>query len=404
MESDSGAGPGSDEVEVPELGIAITRQVFGALSQRSGDPLSRVSIANSSFSLDPYRGCPLKCAYCTVGGAARDIDFIRNDEGEITGVRLPSTPQRLFSAGELVDSLLSHPGFIRDRSVVSVATASSEPFLPQTESTTWEILRELYDRGCTNPIWLVAKSGIPDRFAHRWAERVSLLRSSGIGAVVSVSYSAAPSWVEPFRGDRFRNMQAMRDAGVCISHHFRPVIRGINDSVESIKQALSSSLGVADAICIGGLRRDPGVEVAWRLVYGLDERLLPQQSGRVKELRPDFKTDVLEFLDMHSSNAQVFETSSETIAHLLGLPDYNLTRYRSEVPGVFLEIPAPDQTEVIVQCGRSVIEVVESLAGQIGIEPLHPSLEGGLLRPARRLSFREATLLRHALGHSGVLP
>lgn len=53
--------------------IDLLKEKIGALSQDPKNPLSRVCVANSCFSLEPVRGCPLGCAYCVAGNDCRNL-------------------------------------------------------------------------------------------------------------------------------------------------------------------------------------------------------------------------------------------------------------------------------------------------------------------------------------------
>lgn len=54
-------------------GVDLLKEKIGALSQDPKSPLSRVCVANSCFSLEPARGCPLGCAYCIAGNDCRNL-------------------------------------------------------------------------------------------------------------------------------------------------------------------------------------------------------------------------------------------------------------------------------------------------------------------------------------------
>ena len=97
--------------------LTVYEQTFGALSQDPQSPYSRISVANSSFSLDPFVGCPGRCAYCVAASSARDLRCLGAD---VRRVIRPSIPRELFAGKELVEALVSHPGFIPDRSVVGI--------------------------------------------------------------------------------------------------------------------------------------------------------------------------------------------------------------------------------------------------------------------------------------------
>src|ERR1017187_7522029 len=103
------------ETRIGESTITLLRQVYGALSDEDSSPLSRVSVANSSFSLDPFRGCPGGCAYCTVTASQRDV--IVDYAPDKMSFLLPTKPELLFGGSVLADALIRHPAFVPHRSI-----------------------------------------------------------------------------------------------------------------------------------------------------------------------------------------------------------------------------------------------------------------------------------------------
>lgn len=390
------------EFRIPGIGVTISEQIFGALASHSDNPLSRVSVANASFSLDPFRGCPARCAYCTVAGAARDIEIIPAQDGRREQVLLPTIPEQLFSGEELVQALIRHPAFIKDKSVISIGTGSTEAFLPQVEEHTWRIMRAFLEGGYKNPFWIVTKMSIPDRLADAWCKRFTLLKNNGIEVVISVTYSGAPTWLEPFQGDRFRNIELMKRCGVRISHHLRPIILGVNDSEDCMRMALDASIGLAEVICVGGLRRDAGVEIAWQNVYNLDPSLLPPRSIRQKELPDGYLERVQAYIYSKKLGIPVVTRSSEAIAHLLTIPEYNLYKYRPDDDECFLYVPVEIQELIQLRHGKSLIEIIDQTANEIGLRAVQSKADGSTIFLGRKLAYQEHRALVHAIGHLGI--
>jgi hypothetical protein len=77
---------------------------------------------------------------------------------------MPRRPKRRnsFSVDQILDELVKHPFFIADETIISIGTASTEPFAPGpvTEST-FEIMNAFIRRGLRNPFWIVTKGGVP---------------------------------------------------------------------------------------------------------------------------------------------------------------------------------------------------------------------------------------------------
>jgi DNA repair photolyase len=377
--------------------LRILKQTFGALSQDPESPYSRISVANSCFSLDPFRGCPGGCAYCVVASSARDIES--PTLGMLGPPELPTIPERLFDGRVLVDALAAHPAFLPHRSVVSIATSSSEPFLPQTHEETWSVLERLTALGLRNPVWFVTKLGFAPQIWPVWEERLRRTRDAGTPVVISITYSGLPKAIEPYSADRFTNADALRGIGIRVSHHLRPIIRGMNDDDDSIRCALQSSARRVDIICVGGLRPDAGLRLAWQHVHGKPAELLPTTGG--KDLPASYVARVHSILRELGCEVPVVTRSSEALARLLAIPEFNLYRYRTEhdPQEILFRVP-PDAT---VSMRTDWLHQIRDAATRIGLAPDAIDLAGNALR-ARCLPYSARTALIHAVGHSAILP
>lgn len=383
------------------MGRRITREIFGALSQDPASPLSRVSIANSSFSLDPFVGCPARCAYCTVAGAERDIAPV--DSQAPNRATLPTKPRQLFRGRELVEALVGHPAFLAHKSVISIGTGSTEAFMPPVGEVTWEILQDFADRGLRNPFWFVVKIGIPSPAAATWNARFHQLCGAGIDVVLAITHSGAPHWVEPYRGDRFGFAHELTAPNLHIAHYLRPIIPGINDDSRSISAALDAAGDAARVICVGGLRVDPGVDLAWSHFHGLDRRLLPPHEDRQKTIPDSYLQELGHELVARNMRVPVFTRSSEMLSHLLGIPEFNLLAFAPSTPAALVSVPGLVQRALSRDHGLDLAELFAQSAGQIGLKHLAFTLVGEDLIASRPMLRQERVALVHAVGHRGLL-
>jgi DNA repair photolyase len=179
-------------------------QIFGAFSDNDGDPSSRISQANSCISLDPFTGCSLGCAYCYRHNSRRDDNS--------------SKPVRIFKDEEMVDSLISNPYFIPNKTIIAMGIASTDSFLPQVRESSFGIMKLLANKGYKNPFWFVLKSGVPKGSYNDFKNIID----NGNKIIISVTYSGMPKEIEPFTGNRFANLKEAIDAGVNVSLHLRP--------------------------------------------------------------------------------------------------------------------------------------------------------------------------------------
>ena len=121
------------------VGVKVYDTMFGSLSEDITNPLHRIAVANSSFSLDATVGCPTKCAYCVRGSNLQDLLVERTEQGEyqLNDRFFFSRPKKLFSGTQLVYALTELPFFVPNKSVISISTGSSEPFHGESSTATW---------------------------------------------------------------------------------------------------------------------------------------------------------------------------------------------------------------------------------------------------------------------------
>ena len=342
-------------------------------------------------------GCPGGCTYCVAGSSARDLIVL--PDGHLSPQRRPT---RLFGGEELLSSLASHPAFIPHRSVISIATASSEAFASNAGDETWAIMEGLAIRGLRNPVWIVTKLGISDANIALWLRRFSTLREHGVRVALSISYSGAPLWMEPHQKDRFKHCESLARTGVALSHHLRPILKGVNDSDASIQAAVTASEGKTSVICVGGLRPDTGLRFLWEHIYHLDPNLLP--LGAEKDLPSHVVRVVCRALRALSSSRPMVCRSSEALSILLGIPEYNLYRYRPSCSDAFLSVPLYARGVAERRSGCFLTVWVERTATQIGLPKVEAVMRGNDVILGRVLSYQEHRALIHALGHTGFLP
>ncbi|MDO8537756.1 MAG: hypothetical protein Q7S21_02625 [archaeon] len=286
----------------------MLKQIFGSFSKNGNTPLSRISQANSCISLDPFTGCPLDCAYCYRHNCERDTNEI--------------IPHRIFSDEQIVEALVKHPYFVSDKTVISIGTGSTDPFLEQTKESTFNIMDLIQDKGLRNPFWIVTKKGIPKGYDKRFA---SITKKSK-GIVVSISYSGMPSKIEPYQSNRFTNLKSTKAAGVKLSLHFRPIIPTWNDAQANIKQVLEKS-DEFDCICIGGLRFLEGIKYSIVKLHGLEFPKIPENKLQ-KELSKETQQTIFRIAKTLKIKIPIFLNSSCAISYLLGSGDYNATFIR----------------------------------------------------------------------------
>ncbi len=359
--------------------MPIYNQIFGALSQDSSNPLSRISQANSCISVDPFIGCPLNCVYCYRHNSKRDTGY--------------NIPKRIFSDKEIVNALIAHPYFIPHKTIIGISTASTEAFLPKVAGSTFRIMELLVSEGLKNPFWLVIKSGISNNSYKRFKNIVNKCK----GIVISISYSDMPPEIEPFRGNRFRNIKEALSAGVHVSLHLRPVVPGWNEKYESIEKAiLKGTREGCQSICVGGLRFLEGIKYSITKKYKLKFPNIEEDELK-KTLSPKIMSFVRKVLRERNINLPVFLHSSEVISNFLGIPDYNLYRYRGNGE-VFLKIPLKEYLDIEKRKNKTVKSLIEEAVQELELKNCEVKIKKGRITLSRQLSYSEERALIHRLG------
>lgn len=292
---------------------------YGVLVPDSSHPLSCVSVSNTSISIDLWKGCAWKCAYCHVQGTLQDI----GKEGRMP---IKPEPRSNFSIDEIIDALIVHPFFTAHQSVISIGTASTEPFASgEVLNSTFQIMQAFIKRNLRNPFWIITKAGIPDSVI----EELKQIVLSGNQIMISICWASNPKNIEPASANRFRNIIKAKSVGVKIAWYMRPIVAewsGNLPKIETMIKEIANKYGSAiDAIVPGGLRWTEGIE------YGLKEifdQPMPRltRDDNIKVLSDEIWNGIFDFCKKYFPDTPVFRNSSCQISYFLNLPSINLVQ------------------------------------------------------------------------------
>lgn len=297
-------------VEVNGKKHTLCEYMFGVLEMDHESPLCCVSEANNSFSIDYWKGCSFQCAYCHVQGIYEDLDE------KFRMYKYP-IPRSRFSIEEIIDALVEHKYFEKDKSVISIATSSTEPFATEkvTESTL-RIMEYFVELGYKNPFWIVTKAGVPKNISNRLRK----ICDNGNKIMISICYANNPKEIEPSQNNRFRNIEELKNTGVTVSWYMRPLVQEWNASKVSLENMIQSVsekyYDYIDMIIPGGLRWTEGIEFGLKNIRGLEMPKLIKEYNK-KTLSNDIENDILELCDKHFPNKPVYFHSSCGISHML---------------------------------------------------------------------------------------
>ncbi|MDK2463494.1 MAG: radical SAM protein [Candidatus Korarchaeota archaeon] len=171
------------------------------------------------LTLNPYTGCGHRCAYCYITAYVRDA--------------FNPKPKR-----DLIARLISDLKRLRPGTLVSMSL-SSDPYTPPEGELglTRRALDLLLRAGAK--VLVVTKSSL----VARDADVLSRGRAAVMFTVTTPSEDVA-SRLEPGApspGDRFKAMASLTAAGVPVGLRLDPIIPGVNDSPEGIREILRSA-------------------------------------------------------------------------------------------------------------------------------------------------------------------
>jgi len=235
---------------------------------------------------------------------------------------MPRKPQRRnsFTVDQIIDELIKHPFFIASETVISIGTASTEPFAPgQVTESTFEIMESFVRRGLKNPFWIVTKGGIPKG---RKLDLARITRATR-GLMISICWADNPDTIEPIRNNRFLNAEEAKEAGVTIAWYMRPIVSewsGNPDRIEMMMLWVKKHYGnIIDMIVPGGLRWTEGIENGLVEIHKLPMPEIPRDDN-VKSLPKDLVTTILSLSEDHFHGVPVYLKSSCALTKMLGLP------------------------------------------------------------------------------------
>ena len=286
---------------------------YGVLVPSHDHPLVNVSVANSSLSIDLWRGCSFQCRYCHVQDSFLDVGV----DGKMPSRLLPRSR---FSVSEILNALGEHPFFVKDQTVLSIGTASTEPFASQAIESTFELMEEIVKRGWSNPIWIVTKAGFPKKKG----ERLAIITKQN-KVMVSFCWADNPTTIEPARNDRFANIKEVKQAGATCAWYMRPMTKDWGADEDHIQKMMNWVIEqkydlFLDMIVPGGLRWTPGIEYGLVEVHGL-----PMPEIAHDDNQKDLPEEIWEAIERKAQdmfpNIPVFRKSSCALSHMLGIPE-----------------------------------------------------------------------------------
>ncbi len=305
------------KITVNNKDYSLCEYMYGVLEMDHNSPLSCVSEANNSFSIDYWKGCAWQCSYCHVQGIFEDLD-------ENLCMYKKPIPRNKFSVEEIIDALVDHSYFRKNKSIISIATSSTEPFAnPIVTENTLEIMEYFVKLGYKNPFWIVTKAGIPNNIE----KRLKSICDNGNQIMISICWADNPKNIEPVQNNRFKNVEKLKNTGVTVSWYMRPLVEewsaNKNQLENMIKYVSENYSEHIDMIIPGGLRWTEGIEFGLKDIRGLEMPKLIKEHNK-KTLSNDIEENILNLCNKYFPNKPLYFNSSCGISHMLNRPNVAL--------------------------------------------------------------------------------
>jgi len=293
----------------------VRHYTYGVLVPDENHPLSCVSVSNNSISIDLWIGCSWQCRYCHVQGTFQDL---------MENGTMPKNPikRSKFSINQIIDSLLEHPFFTPHKSIISIGTASTEPFANGVVcDSTFEIMNAFVERGLTNPFWIVTKNGIPKG---RKKAFTKITRSNKV--MISLCWAGNSRLIEPAQNNRFANIEEAKESGVTVAWYMRPITPEWGGSLENIEMMMllvKEKYGtLIDMIVPGGLRWTEGIENGLVEIHKLPMPNIPKDDN-LKSLPQELIDNIFMLGNKLFPNTPIYLKSSCALTHMIGVSSIN---------------------------------------------------------------------------------
>ena len=257
-----------------------------------------VEYRKSGLSLNHIVGCPLDCGYCV-----RHL-FLNYEMKK---------PHLVMDDENAVDLLINHWAFRPNKTPIQIFNRATDPFLPGVKDHLFSTLENIDRRGFSNTTLVITRW----RVSEDDVKRLEQLRH--VKLVILVTWSGiSDNRLEPvdsaIASESLKVLQAHANRTKTI-FYWRPIIAGLNDTDEHLKQAKINS-SYADATVFTGLFYRSEIRDHLRKA-GLPD--LYDGIARRKILPRILEQRVLaEFVDR-----PFFRKTSCGVSYVLSIPDYN---------------------------------------------------------------------------------
>jgi len=263
-----------------------------------------IEYLKSALSVNTALGCSLGCGYCVIGEIAR------------------KSPKRISTPENVVSDLVENRLFIPDITPLAINN-KTDPFLGFVKEDTFRILELLQERNLQNPKIIISKLALTRRDL-RELEQLN----SPLYFITSYSHLKFP--IEKSNSEnQLTSFRTLKDRENVISlHYWRPIVKNLNDSKDSIKRVLENVVESCEGSILSGLRITKGIKEKMEN-YGADLTGWNGDSNH-KYLPVEIQEKILEIRNKLFPGYPLYRHTSCGLSSPVGSTDYGLNFLKGE--------------------------------------------------------------------------
>ena len=250
-----------------------TRQVFRDKTKRMINRVSRSADVPFDWTLNPYRGCEIGCAYCF---ARQYHEYL----GFSCGLDFETKLVAKLDAPELLERELANLSWNAEPIVMSASTDVYQ-HLEHELSITRRCLKVMVT--CNQPVSTMTKSALILRDIDLWS-RLAHIEAGAVTVTLVTLDSKLAKALEPRASSpqgRLRTIRELADEGIPVSVNIAPVIPGLTDhEIPAIIEAIAGA-GATSAMW-APLRLPYQVKAIFN--DWLDRNVLSERAHKVRSL------------------------------------------------------------------------------------------------------------------------
>jgi len=266
-------------------------------------------------------GCEVACTYCNQAFMDRNDEGMRLSsylspyDGGIsvnTHLNVDRTEVARIEEDELIQELIIYPYLLPTTPVV--INNFSDPGLNWTESIrlAHRIHSEIDHQSTT-----IFITKMPMSQSH--LDELEGFKAEGGKPLVVVTYSEMPRTIEKASNPkRIKTMRYLHAVGIPVIASLRPIIRGMNDSEETLSTIVNSIAGNVDAVIYGGLFIDPNytLQAFAKAGFNLDPEYVKYMYTRAKHLPNDIRDRVQRIIEPQKIGAPLYDHATCAVAFI----------------------------------------------------------------------------------------